>query len=207
MDVLLQKKLDLRRLHRDDRRPAGHRQRHLDRQHPAHPVRGRACGSAIIVPATYSLPPDQEAALLRVGEYARHHGIGVPEGNNCGIDYFVGPGRRDHRHRDQRALDRRPVPDPGDRADQARGHGLGRLFRPRADRRRPTPIWTSSRRIRPARAKGAFSCVSLGFSPFEQDIGGLAAHLRLASGDGRFPRVSRREIRRSWRRACCRRRT
>ena len=43
------------------------------------------------VPSSYDLPPDQQSALLRVGEYARHHGIGAPEGNNCGIDYFVGP--------------------------------------------------------------------------------------------------------------------
>lgn len=43
------------------------------------------------VPKTYSLTAEQEASLIRVGEYARRHGIGAPEGNNCGIDYFVGP--------------------------------------------------------------------------------------------------------------------
>lgn len=43
------------------------------------------------VPRQSKLTPKQEAQLIKVGEYARHHGLGDPEGNNCGIDFFVGP--------------------------------------------------------------------------------------------------------------------
>lgn len=36
-----------------------------------------------------ALPADHEAALLKVGEYARHHGYTSEHGYNLGIDYFV----------------------------------------------------------------------------------------------------------------------
>jgi hypothetical protein len=123
------------------------------------------------VPGTYSLTPGQEAALLRVGEYARHHGIGAPEGNNCGIDYFVGPNgeiivteinvRWTGGLFPTQAIER-IKPDgidsvvcfdlvPTDQAD---------AYMDFVEAHPPGP------------GEGAFSCVSLGFSPFEQDIGG-----------------------------------
>jgi hypothetical protein len=123
------------------------------------------------VPAHYTLPPDQKAALLRVGEYARHHGIGAPEGNNCGIDYFVGPNgeiivteinvRWTGGLFPTQAIER-IKPDgidavvcfdlvPTDQAD---------TYMDFVEAHPPGPN------------EGAFSCVSLGFSPFEQDIGG-----------------------------------
>lgn len=37
-----------------------------------------------------ALTQDQQALLLKVGEYARHHGYVSDEGSNCGIDFFVG---------------------------------------------------------------------------------------------------------------------
>ncbi len=36
------------------------------------------------------LTPAQESLLLKVGEYARHHGYSSDIGSNCGIDFFVG---------------------------------------------------------------------------------------------------------------------
>jgi hypothetical protein len=123
------------------------------------------------IPKTYSLTAEQEAALLRVGDYARHHGLGTPEGNNCGIDYFVGPRgeivvteinvRWTGGLFPTQAIDR--IKPAGAEAvvcfdlvptDQAHGY---------MDFVQAYP---------PGPGEGAFSCVSLGFSPFEQDIGG-----------------------------------
>jgi hypothetical protein len=127
------------------------------------------------VPRTFSLTPEQEAALIRVGEYARRHGIGAPEGNNCGIDYFVGPNgeivvteinvRWTGGLFPTQALDR-IKPDGADlvvcfdlvptaRADD---------YLDFIDAHLPGPN------------EGDFSCISIGFSPFEQDIGG-APHI------------------------------
>ena len=43
-----------------------------------------------LIGTSVQLNPDQESALIRVGEYARHHGYTSDIGNNCGIDFFVG---------------------------------------------------------------------------------------------------------------------
>jgi len=123
------------------------------------------------VPARYSLTPEQEAALLRVGEYARHHGIGAPEGNNCGIDYFVGPRgeiivteinvRWTGGLFPTQALSR--IKPEGVEAvvcfDLVPTDELG-AYLDFVDAHLPGP------------GEGAFSCLSLGFSPFEQEIGG-----------------------------------
>ncbi|MCC5887249.1 MAG: hypothetical protein JJT88_12525 [Gammaproteobacteria bacterium] len=39
---------------------------------------------------TLKLTAEQQAALIRVGEYVRSKGYVAPEGLNCGIDFFVG---------------------------------------------------------------------------------------------------------------------
>ncbi|MCC5874358.1 MAG: hypothetical protein JJU22_18320 [Gammaproteobacteria bacterium] len=39
---------------------------------------------------TLTLTAEQQAALIRVGEYVRSKGYVAPEGLNCGIDFFVG---------------------------------------------------------------------------------------------------------------------
>ena len=136
------------------------------------------------VPRTYSLTPEQEAALLKVGDYARHHGIGAPEGNNCGIDYFVGP--------------------KGEIVvTEINVRWTGGLFPTQAiERIKPegvnavvcfdvVPTGQAHAYMDfveahpPGPDEGAFSCVSLGFSPFEQDIGG-APHIfvwHLVMGD------------------------
>jgi hypothetical protein len=123
------------------------------------------------VPGTYSLTPTQEAALLKVGEYARHHGIGAPEGNNCGIDYFVGPNGEIV-------------------VTEINVRWTGGLFPTQAvERIKPDGIdsvvcfdlvptdqadayMDFVEAHPPGPGEGAFSCLSLGFSPFEQDIGG-----------------------------------
>jgi hypothetical protein len=125
------------------------------------------------VPASYDLPPAQQAALLRVGEYARHHGIGAPEGNNCGIDYFVGPGGEII-------------------VTEINVRWTGGLFPTQALKMiKPEGVEavvcfdlvpTSEiaayldfvEAYLPGPVERAFSCLSLGFSPFEQDIGGVA---------------------------------
>jgi hypothetical protein len=136
------------------------------------------------VPARYALPPDQEAALLKVGAYARRHGIGAPEGNNCGIDYFVGP-------RGEIIVTEINV------------RWTGGLFPTQAiSRIKPqgaeavvcfdlVPTGQLGAYLDfveahlPGPGEGAFSQVSLGFSPFEQEIGG-ARHVyvwHLVMGD------------------------
>lgn len=45
---------------------------------------GNLMGGSVSVTAA------QAAQLIRVGEYARHHGYVSDEGSNCGIDFFVG---------------------------------------------------------------------------------------------------------------------
>lgn len=125
------------------------------------------------IPARIDLTADQEAALIRVGEYARAHGIGAPEGNNCGIDYFVGP-------------------DGDIVVTEINVRWTGGLFPTQAiGRIRPdgaeavvcfdlVPSAELDRYLDfvgarlPGPDEGAFSCLSLGFSPFEQDIGGTA---------------------------------
>ena len=123
------------------------------------------------IPRTYSLTPAQEASLLKVGEYARHHGIGAPEGNNCGIDYFVGPNGEII-------------------VTEINVRWTGGLFPTQAiERIKPQGIdsvvcfdivptdqadayMDFVEAHPPGPGEGAFSCVSLGFSPFQQDIGG-----------------------------------
>ncbi len=125
------------------------------------------------VPRTYELTPEQEAALLQVGDYARHHGIGAPEGNNCGIDYFVGPNGEIV-------------------VTEINVRWTGGLFPTQAIARiKPEGIdavvcfdlvptdqadayMDFVEAHPPGEDEGAFSCVSLGFSPFQQDIGGRA---------------------------------
>jgi hypothetical protein len=171
MAVLLQKKLDLSRftemtvdLFVSDRevRIANFRQLLF--------ANGLWVGN--FIPAQATLTADQEAQLIKVGEYAHHHGLGDPEGNNCGIDFFVGPqgeivvteinvrwtgglfpaeavriingGSSDA----VVCIDVVPLAETGAYLDFVEAH-------------------------LPSRAKGEFSCVSLGFSPFVQHLDGV----------------------------------
>ena len=43
-----------------------------------------------LIGQSVSLTPEQQAILLKVGEYARTHGYATPEGSNCGVDFFIG---------------------------------------------------------------------------------------------------------------------
>ena len=123
------------------------------------------------VPRAYSMTPEQKTALLKVGDYARRHGIGAPEGNNCGIDYFVGPNGEIV-------------------VTEINVRWTGGLFPTQAvERIKPdgtdfvvcfdlVPTDQADAYMDfveaypPGPGEGTFSCVSLGFSPFEQDIGG-----------------------------------
>jgi hypothetical protein len=129
------------------------------------------------VPRGAALTPEQEAALLRVGEYARHHGIGDPEGNNCGIDFFIGPAGEII-------------------VTEINVRWTGGLFPTQAvSRIRPDGIDTvvvidlvpldemdaylafveaHAPGPPPGPAAGEFACIALGFSPFSQAIGGQA---------------------------------
>ncbi len=127
------------------------------------------------IPASHDLPPDQHAALIRVGEYARRHGLVVPEGANCGVDYFVGP-------------------DGGIIITEINVRWTGGLFPTQAlQRLRPDGVeavvcfdivpvpeidayldFVQAHAPGPGPGEAAFSCLALGFSPFEQDIGGRA---------------------------------
>lgn len=124
------------------------------------------------VPSASKLTPAQEAQLIKVGEYARFHGLGDPEGNNCGIDFFVGPKgeiivteinvrwtgglfpTEALKHIKPRGIDAVvcfdvcPVAEIDTYLDFVEDH-------------------------RPGPDDGAFSCLSLGFAPFEQDIEGV----------------------------------
>ncbi len=136
------------------------------------------------IPETTPLSPDQQSALLNVGAYARHHGLSVPEGANCGIDYFVGP-------------------DGAVIVTEINVRWTGGLFPTQAlQRMRPNGVnavvcfdIVPTAEIdayldfvethAPGPDEGAFSCLSLGFSPFKQDIAGRA-HLyvwHLVMGD------------------------
>ena len=172
MDVLLQKKLDLA-----DFTEMTADLRVTDEDISIANVRRILFAEGVwvgnFVPETYSLTPEQEAALLKVGEYARHHGIGAPEGNNCGIDYFVGPNGEIV-------------------VTEINVRWTGGLFPTQAIARiKPdgidsvvcfdlVPTGQADAYMDfveahpPGEGEGAFSCVSLGFSPFEQDIGGQA---------------------------------
>lgn len=39
---------------------------------------------------TVALTDAQQSQLVKVGEYARHHGYTSTEGSNCGVDFFIG---------------------------------------------------------------------------------------------------------------------
>ncbi len=43
-----------------------------------------------LIGQSVSLNDEQTAALIKVGEYARHHGYVSDEGSNCGVDFFIG---------------------------------------------------------------------------------------------------------------------
>ncbi|MEY3702530.1 MAG: ATP-grasp domain [Pseudomonadota bacterium] len=168
MDVLLQKKLDLREftemtvdLFVSDRdiRIANFRQILF--------AGGVWVGN--FVPRESKLTPEQETQLVKVGEYARSHGLGDPEGNNCGIDFFVGPkgeiivteinvrwtGGLFPTQAIQKinggstdavvCFDIVPTAEAGAYLDFVEAH-------------------------LPRRTQGPFNCISLGFSPFEQQI-------------------------------------
>lgn len=183
MDVLLQKKLDFR-----DYTEMTADLRVTDTDISIANVRRILFAEGVWVgnhvPASYSLPPDQEAALLRVGAYARHHGIGDPEGNNCGIDYFVGPAgeivvteinvRWTGGLFPTQALSRiRPEGKEAVVCFDLVPTGAADAYMDFVEAHLPCPD------------EGAFSCLSLGFSPFEQDIGG-APHIyvwHLVMGD------------------------
>jgi hypothetical protein len=124
------------------------------------------------VPASSPLTQSQQAVLLNVGEYARSHGLGAPEGNNCGIDFFVGP---------QGEII----------VTEINVRWTGGLFPTQAVQRiKPQgvnavvcfdicPLAEVNAYLdfveayRPGANEGNFSCLSLGFTPFEQDIGGV----------------------------------
>jgi hypothetical protein len=125
------------------------------------------------VPETYEIAPEQEKALIKVGEYARTYGLGSAEGNNCGIDYFVGP--------------------QGEIVvTEINARWTGGLFPTQALQRiRPegqeavvcfdlVPIGEQDAYLDfveahlPTSSNRDFACLSLGFSPFEQDIAGRA---------------------------------
>lgn len=124
------------------------------------------------VPASNPLTPDQEAALLKVGDYARFHGLGAPEGNNCGIDFFVGP------------VGEIVVTEinvrwtgglfPTQAVQRLKPHGIDAVVCFDI-----CPLSEMSAYLDfveghcPGPDEGAFSCVSLGFTPFEQDMGGV----------------------------------
>jgi len=121
------------------------------------------------VPRESKLTPEQETQLVKVGEYARSHGLGDPEGNNCGIDFFVGPkgeiivteinvrwtGGLFPTQAIQKinggstdavvCFDIVPTAEAGAYLDFVEAH-------------------------LPRRTQGPFNCISLGFSPFEQQI-------------------------------------
>jgi len=138
------------------------------------------------VPRAYEMPPEQAAALIRVGEYARHHGLVSTEGNNCGIDYFVGPNGEIV-------------------VTEINVRWTGGLFPTQALQRiKPEGVdavvcfdVVPTAQVDayldfveahpPGPDEGRFACLSLGFSPFEQDIAG-APHIyvwHLVMGD--FP--------------------
>lgn len=124
------------------------------------------------VPAANPLTREQEAILLKVGDYARNHGLGAPEGNNCGIDFFVGPNGEII-------------------VTEINVRWTGGLFPTEALKRiKPQgidavvcfdvcPVAEIDAYLdfvedhRPGPDDGAFSCLSLGFAPFEQDIEGV----------------------------------
>lgn len=121
------------------------------------------------IPEKTPLSRGQEAILLKVGDYARHHGLCVPEGANCGIDYFVGP--------DSEVV-----------VTEINVRWTGGLFPTQAlERVRPNGVnavvcfdivptcemdayLDFVEACAPGPNEGAFSCLSLGFSPFEQLI-------------------------------------
>jgi len=121
------------------------------------------------IPAKPRLTPDQHALLIRVGEYARSHGLGDPEGNNCGIDFFVA--------------------DDGEIVvTEINVRWTGGLFPAEAVKMinggatdavacfDVVPLAEANSYLDfvdaylPRQSKAAFSCISLGFSPFVQAV-------------------------------------
>ena len=43
-----------------------------------------------LISESVKVSPEHQEILIKVGEYARHHGYVSPEGSNCGIDFFIG---------------------------------------------------------------------------------------------------------------------
>ena len=43
-----------------------------------------------LISESVKVSPEHQNILIKVGEYARHHGYVSPEGCNCGIDFFIG---------------------------------------------------------------------------------------------------------------------
>jgi hypothetical protein len=127
------------------------------------------------VPRRATLGPGQTAALIRVGEYARHHGIGDPEGNNCGIDFFIGPGGEiivtEINVRWTGGLF------PTQAVTRIRPQGVDTVVCIDLVPREAMDAYLSFVEAHPpgpgaGPEAGDFACVALGFSPYEQDIGG-----------------------------------
>ena len=125
------------------------------------------------VPAADPLTNAQRRELIRVGEYARRHGLGAPEGNNCGIDFFVGE-------------------DGEIVVTEINVRWTGGLFPTQAIARinggvrdavvcfdlvptaRMDAYMDFIEAHTPRADEGAFSCLSLGFGPFELEVAGVA---------------------------------
>jgi hypothetical protein len=148
------------------------------------------------IPARAELTPAQEAALIRVGEYARHHGLAAPEGANCGIDYFVGPQGEivvtEINVRWTGGLF------PTQALAQIKPQGVEAVvcfdLVPTAELGAYLDFVEAHR---PGPREGAFACISLGFSPFEQDLGGRPAVFvwHLVIGDwAAFHRAKSRDL-------------
>jgi hypothetical protein len=121
------------------------------------------------VPRQSKLTRIQEAHLIKVGDYARHHGLGDAEGNNCGVDFFIGP--------------------KGEIiVTEINVRWTGGLFPAEAIKiinggstdavvcfdivpmdHAPSYLDFVEAHL-PRQSEGAFSCISLGFSPFVQTI-------------------------------------
>ncbi|MBA59219.1 MAG: hypothetical protein CMQ40_08610 [Gammaproteobacteria bacterium] len=43
-----------------------------------------------LISESVKISPEHQSTLIKVGEYARHHGYFSSEGSNCGIDFFLG---------------------------------------------------------------------------------------------------------------------
>jgi hypothetical protein len=176
MDVLLQKKLDFSRY-----TEMTADLRVTDREITIANVRQILFAQGLwvgnFVPRRAVLSPDQRAALLRVGEYARHHGIGDPEGNNCGVDFFIGPDGEiivtEINVRWTGGLF------PTQAVSQIRPEGVDTVVCIDLVPRDEMDAYLTFVEAHPPRPDGGpeagdFACIALGFSPYEQDVGGRA---------------------------------